>query len=95
MPKVQLLVLITPHGPVPYSYADCERGKASQHVCAARYRRAGLTTGQLYLQLSEARATSWMCHAVYRHPQMVLGHALARIEGRTESSFGEWYSHVA
>jgi hypothetical protein len=95
MAQVQLLVLITPTGPIPYSYADSERGMAHQHLLAHRYRSAGLTTGHLLLRMSARRAGRWMCALRYKQQQMVISHALARIEGRTAKTFDEWFSHVA
>lgn len=68
---------------------------AHQHLLAHRYRSAGLSQGHLLLRMSARRAGNWMCHPMYATKQMVISHALARIEGRTSKTFDEWFSHVA
>lgn len=90
-PKVDLLVLLTERGPVPYCYADCQRARLHQLSQANRWRMSGLVLDVRIVKLSARRASWWMCHPSYRVPQMVMGHALAKVEGRTTKSFADWY----
>jgi hypothetical protein len=88
--KVQLLVLLTTSGPLPMGYADSDRGKVSLGLSAARYQQARLAHGHRIVELSQRRASWWMCHQMYAERQMMIGHALARLEGRTSMGYDEW-----
>lgn len=92
---VDLLVLNTPNGPVPYAYADNEVGKVNLLRDGERYVKARLATSYTIRHCSARFASRAICHPLFKHPQMVLGHALARIEGRTAKSFEQWYGLVA